>query len=140
MSEFNQESLSALLDDEADELALPRLLKLYEDNPEIIEKWRRFSLVQSIIRDEIIPIKQGFMEGVPRNIGRQGEEARQTAELVAENFSADSEEEWLANIQNRYTDLAKTKHLTYNYGDDYYSRGRRFINMDENIFFVKFRK
>ena len=71
---------------------------------------------------------EGFMEGVPRNIGRQGEEARQTAELVAENFSADSEEEWLANIQNRYTDLAKTKHLTYNYGDDYYSRGRRFIN------------
>ena len=71
---------------------------------------------------------EGFMEGVPRNIGRQSEEARQQAELIAENYRADSEQEWLANIQNRYTDLAKTKHLTYNYGDDYYSRGRRFIN------------
>ena len=71
MSEFNQESLSALLDDEADELALPRLLKLYEENPEIIEKWRRFSLVQSIIRDEIVPIKQGFMEGVREGIDKE---------------------------------------------------------------------
>ena len=40
MSEFDQESLSALLDDEADELALPRLLRLYEEYPEIAEKWR----------------------------------------------------------------------------------------------------
>ena len=71
---------------------------------------------------------EGFMEGGPRNIGRQAEEARQQAELIAENYRADSEEEWLANIQNRYTDLAKTKHLTYNYGDDFYSSGRRFIN------------
>ena len=46
MSEFDQESLSALLDNEGDELALPRLLKTYEKNPEIAEKWRRFSLVQ----------------------------------------------------------------------------------------------
>lgn len=71
---------------------------------------------------------EGFMEGGPRNLGREAEEARQQAELIAENYKAGSEEEWLANIQNRYTDLAKTKHLTYNYGDDYYSRGRRFIN------------
>ena len=86
MSEFNQESLSALLDDEADELALPRLLKLYEENPEIIEKWRRFSLVQSIIRDEIIPIKQGFMEGVREGIDREEKISRLVRPAVGDSL------------------------------------------------------
>ena len=40
MSELDKESLSALLDDEADELSLPRLLKSYDRDPEISEKWR----------------------------------------------------------------------------------------------------
>jgi len=70
MSEFDQESLSALLDNEGDELALPRLLKSYEKNPEIAEKWRRFSLVQSIIHEEISPVRQGFIEGVRESIDK----------------------------------------------------------------------
>jgi len=71
---------------------------------------------------------EGFMEGGPRNIGRQLEQGRQRSELIAENYKADTEEEWLANIQKSYSDLAKTKHLSYNYSDDYYSSARRFIN------------
>ena len=71
MSEFDQESLSALLDDEADELALPRLLKSHEECPEIAEKWRRFSLVQSVIHNEISPVKQGFIEGVREGIDKE---------------------------------------------------------------------
>ena len=71
MSEFDQESLSALLDDEADELELPRLLKSHEEYPEIAEKWRRFSFVQSIIHKEIRLVKQGFVEGVREGIDKE---------------------------------------------------------------------
>ena len=56
MSELDKESLSALLDDEADELSLPRLLKSYDRDPEIAEKWRRYSLVQAILHDTVIPV------------------------------------------------------------------------------------
>jgi len=73
-------------------------------------------------------IFEGLMEGGPRNIGRQLEQARQSSELIAENYKAETEEEWLANIQKSYTDLANTKHMTYNYSQDWYSGGRRFVN------------
>ena len=56
MSELDKESLSALLDDEVDELSLPRLLKSYDRDPEIAEKWRRYSLVQAILHDTVIPV------------------------------------------------------------------------------------
>tara|TARA_B100001029_G_scaffold155183_1_gene139857 strand:- start:161 stop:724 length:564 start_codon:yes stop_codon:yes gene_type:complete len=86
MSKFDQESLSALLDDEADELAVPRLLKLYEENPEITEKWRRFSLVQSIVREEIIPVKQGFMKGVREGIDREDKISRLIRPVVGDSL------------------------------------------------------
>ena len=44
------------MDDEADELYLPRLLKSYDRDPEISEKWRRYSLVQAILHDTVIPV------------------------------------------------------------------------------------
>ena len=56
MSELDKEFLSALLDDEADALSLPRLLKSYDRDPEIPEKWRRYSLVQAILQDSVIPV------------------------------------------------------------------------------------
>ena len=39
MKEFDKESLSALLDDEAGELALCQLLKLYDQDTEIYTKY-----------------------------------------------------------------------------------------------------
>jgi hypothetical protein len=64
MSELDKESLSALLDDEADELSLPRLLKSYDRDPEISEKWRRYSLVQAILHDTVIPVNPTFTKRV----------------------------------------------------------------------------
>ena len=64
MSEHDKESLSALLDDEADELSLPRLLKSYDRDPEISEKWRRYSLVQAIIHDTVIPVNPTLTQRV----------------------------------------------------------------------------
>lgn len=62
------------------------------------------------------------------SIGRGFQLARQHNELTAEKFQGKDMDEWSANIDKSLEDLARTKHLTYNYGDDYYNRGRRFIN------------
>ena len=45
MSQNDKETLSALLDNEADELELRRLLKSYGTNSGIAESWERYSLV-----------------------------------------------------------------------------------------------
>jgi hypothetical protein len=37
-------------------------------------------------------------------------------------------DEWSAKVDKSNEELARTKHLTYNYGDDYYNRGRRLVN------------
>ena len=47
MSQIDRESISALLDNEADDLELRRFLKACEQDPELLETWERFSLVQS---------------------------------------------------------------------------------------------
>lgn len=71
MSKFDQESLSALLDDEADDFALRRLLKSCGEDTEIIEKWRRFTLVQAVIHNEIIPVKQNVIEGIREGVASE---------------------------------------------------------------------
>lgn len=47
-----EESLSALLDNEADELELRRLLKKAPQDKELAETWRRFNLVKSVLHHE----------------------------------------------------------------------------------------
>ena len=47
-----KESLSALMDNEADELELRRLLKSAPGDAELEETWRRFNLVRSVLQHE----------------------------------------------------------------------------------------
>lgn len=47
-----EESLSALLDNEADDLEIRRLLKNSPENKELEQTWRRFNLVSSILHHE----------------------------------------------------------------------------------------
>lgn len=47
-----EESLSALMDNEADELELRRLLKSAPGDAELGETWRRFNLVRSVLQHE----------------------------------------------------------------------------------------
>ena len=47
------ESLSALMDDQADELELRRILKAMPNNPELQRKWQRFHAVRSSLQQEI---------------------------------------------------------------------------------------
>ena len=68
MSEFDAESLSELLDNEADDLSLPRVLGSYEENPDIAEKWRRYNLVQAAIHDDVVQVSPNLRKGVHESI------------------------------------------------------------------------
>ncbi len=46
MSERMRESLSALLDDEADELEVKRLMSVLDDQPELRQTWHRYSIAR----------------------------------------------------------------------------------------------
>ncbi|ATJ82271.1 sigma-E factor negative regulatory protein [Halomonas beimenensis] len=52
MSQNARESLSALMDDEGDELELRRVLKSLEDEPDAADAWRRYHLMRSLMRRE----------------------------------------------------------------------------------------
>jgi negative regulator of sigma E activity len=47
------ESLSALMDDEAADLELRRLLKALPENPELVATWKRFHTVRASLRREL---------------------------------------------------------------------------------------
>lgn len=46
------ESLSALMDDEADDLEMRRLVKGVSENPELVDQWRRYHAVRASLRQE----------------------------------------------------------------------------------------
>ncbi|MAT50776.1 MAG: hypothetical protein CMK32_06290 [Porticoccaceae bacterium] len=48
-----QESLSALVDDEAGELEVRRLLKAVGENPELRGRWQRYQLISASMRKEL---------------------------------------------------------------------------------------
>ncbi|MCL7941168.1 sigma-E factor negative regulatory protein [Halomonas sp. ATCH28] len=52
MSQNARESLSALMDNEGDELELRRVLKALDDSPDAAETWRRYHLMRSLMRRE----------------------------------------------------------------------------------------
>lgn len=52
MSEKLRESLSAIVDDEADEFELRRVLNELDKNPELKASWDRFHLIGSVMRRE----------------------------------------------------------------------------------------
>jgi negative regulator of sigma E activity len=52
MSEKLRESLSAIVDDEADEFELRRVLNELDSNPELKASWDRFHLIGAVMRGE----------------------------------------------------------------------------------------
>ena len=48
----HEETLSALMDNEADEMELRRLLKDLPQEPELAETWKRFHLARSVVHNE----------------------------------------------------------------------------------------
>ena len=68
MSEFDAESLSALLDNEADDLSIPRVLESYEENPDTAEKWRRYNLVQAAIHDDVVQVSPNLRKDILESV------------------------------------------------------------------------
>ena len=58
------ESLSAVMDGEADDLALRRLIQDSATDPELAEKWEHYHLARDLIHGRGIPVSSGFSERV----------------------------------------------------------------------------
>lgn len=76
------ESLSALMDNEADDLEVRRLLKSCADNPALLATWERYHLAQSVLHGNARPVSstlsariaaQIASEAVPGKAGYQSE-------------------------------------------------------------------
>ena len=68
LDDRNKESLSAMLDNEADELELRRILKASEQSPELAETWERYNLVQSALHDSVKPLGAGLRQRIAAQI------------------------------------------------------------------------
>lgn len=64
MNQYEQESLSALMDGETDELELRRVLKAMESDSELAQRWQRYHLAQSVLHDRGIPVADTLAEKV----------------------------------------------------------------------------
>jgi len=60
MRSQNFEALSAMLDNEADELELRRIVKEAGQDPELAAAWERMSLVQAVLHDENLARNAGI--------------------------------------------------------------------------------
>lgn len=68
MSEYNRETLSALLDNESDDMEVHRLLKSCDSNPEIKEIWDRYNLVQGLMHDEAVPVSTNLSMNIRKQL------------------------------------------------------------------------
>jgi negative regulator of sigma E activity len=64
MSELERESLSALLDNEADDLELRRILKSCELDAELLETWQRYNLAQSLLHEAAVPVSPALSQRI----------------------------------------------------------------------------
>ena len=65
------ESLSALMDNEADDLELRRILKACDQQPELMAAWERYHLVQSILHGEARPVSSELSARIAASIAAE---------------------------------------------------------------------
>lgn len=70
-SEKLGETISALLDNEADELELRRFLKSCEQDPALLESWERYSLVQSALHESVEPVNVSLSQRIAAQIEQE---------------------------------------------------------------------
>ncbi len=66
-----QESLSALMDNEADELELRRILKSCAQKPELMATWERYHLVQSLLHGAARPVSPALSQRITAQIAAE---------------------------------------------------------------------
>jgi len=70
-SENSSETISALLDNEADDLELRRFLKSCEQDPTLLETWERYSLVQSALHESTQPVNASLSQRIAAQIEQE---------------------------------------------------------------------
>ena len=95
MSQIKKESLSALLDNEADELEIRRALKFCEKDPALLATWERFNLVQALLHEPAIPVSSTLAQGVAAQIET---EALPVPNSPVINYSASNAASWRQNL------------------------------------------
>ena len=71
MNESQRETLSAMLDNEADDLELRRLLKDAAD-PELLQAWQRYGAAQALLRGErLTRLGPNFREEISRRLANE---------------------------------------------------------------------
>ena len=71
-SENISETISALLDNEADDLELRRFLKSCEQDPILLETWERYCLVQAALHETAQPVSASFSQRIAAQIELEG--------------------------------------------------------------------
>ena len=66
-----QESLSALMDNEADDLELRRILNSCEQQPELAATWASFHLVHSVLQGNSSPVSKTLSERIAAQIAEE---------------------------------------------------------------------
>lgn len=82
-SEKLGETISALLDNEADELELRRFLKSCEQDPALMESWERYSLVQSALHESVEPVNASLSQRIAAQIEQEAPLSATTASASA---------------------------------------------------------
>jgi len=70
-SENLSETISALLDNEADDLELRRFLKSCEQDPTLLATWERYSLVQSALHESGQPVSASLSQRIAAQIEQE---------------------------------------------------------------------
>ena len=86
------EAISALMDGEANDLDLLRLRKFAAENPETMETWERYHLVQSVMHEQGTPVSTAVASGV--------------AVALADEVAYSAESQRFSAWQQRLTKLA----------------------------------
>ena len=72
LDERSKESLSAMLDNEADDLEIRRILKSSEpdqdQHQDLLDPWERYNLVQSAIQDSALPVSSELSKRIAEKI------------------------------------------------------------------------
>ena len=75
------EALSALMDGEASELELRRLLKSSANSPELQQTWERYHLAQSVLHEQGIPVSDSLAAGVAAALHEEEAHSKKTSPL-----------------------------------------------------------
>lgn len=117
------ESLSAAIDGEAEELELRRVLNAVDDDPDLRAKWQRLHLIGGVLRRETPPVVGASLPTWPADIqagdaGDDTAEERPTAASTSEPETRRLGGRWLAPVGGAALAAAAALVVVFYFGPD----------------------